>query len=61
MVKDIIFVEEEDNEKTEVSVINPEEILIHPENDTDVDYPPYEQSEDYSTIIAKAHAGGHPL
>ena len=43
-------------------MINPEEILIHQDNDADIDYPPYEEAEDYSTIIAKVHAPGvHPL
>ena len=54
--------EEEDNEASEDPAIIPEEILIHQDNDTNVDYPPYEESEDYSTIIAKVHAPGvHPL
>ena len=61
-IKSLSFVEEEDNETSEDSVINPEEILIHQDNDADIDYPPYEEAEDYSTIIAKVHAPGvHPL
>ena len=59
-IKYMDFIEEKDNEILEMP--NPEETLLYLENDTDIDYPPYEESEDYSTIIAKVHAPGvHPL